>query len=188
MGETHARPVTPTRNSVGFTHPTHGAGERSTLRWHKRVSQLVHAYRNSFNTRRCSGQPVWRRLKNRCGAELGPLPAGARRMVLVATQGKGDLDGLKAALTSGADYIGFVSSRQKFASLAQALRGAGVDGADLARIHAPAGLAIEAVTPDEVALSILAQVIKTRRSGQRRPVAEPPSCRPHPARSGGKSP
>ncbi len=90
-------------------------------------------------------------------------------MVVVATQGKGDLDGLNAALVSGADYIGFVASHRKFATLAQTLREAGADAAALAQINAPAGLAIDAVTPDEIALSILAQVIKTRRSGQRRP-------------------
>lgn len=102
---------------------------------------------------------------------FGPLPAGARRMVVVATQGKGDLDGLTAALASGADYIGFVASHRKFATLANTLREAGADEAALARIKAPAGLAIDAVTPDEIALSILAQMIRTRRSGQRRPDA-----------------
>lgn len=106
--------------------------------------------------------------------EPGPLPAGARRMVVVATQGKGDLDGLHAALDSDAEYIGFVASHRKFATLADTLRAAGTDEAALARINAPAGLAIDAVTPDEIALSILAQVIKTRRSGQRRPEVEPP--------------
>lgn len=103
---------------------------------------------------------------------LGPLPAGARRMVVVATQGKGDLDGLKTALGCGADYIGFVASHRKFTTLAETLREAGADEAELARINAPAGLAIDAVTPDEIALSILAQVIKIRRSGQRRPETE----------------
>ncbi|SEK30399.1 xanthine dehydrogenase accessory factor [Roseovarius azorensis] len=95
------------------------------------------------------------------------LPAPTtRRMVVVATQGRGDLDALRAALDSGADYIGFVASRRKFAALCARLDNAEPEA--LARVHSPAGLAIDAVTPQEIALSILAQIVQTRRSGQRR--------------------
>ena len=95
-----------------------------------------------------------------------PLPASNRaRMIVVATQGKGDLDALRAALDSGADYIGFVASRLKFATLSARLTA--TDPEMLARVHAPAGLAINAVTPKEIALSILAQIVQIRRNGQR---------------------
>jgi xanthine dehydrogenase accessory factor len=94
------------------------------------------------------------------------LPASNRaRMIVVATQGAGDLDALRAALDSDATYIGFVASRRKFATLSARLTEA--DPAALARVHAPAGLAINAVSPQEIALSILAQIIQIRRSGQR---------------------
>lgn len=97
-----------------------------------------------------------------------PLPASNRaRMIVVATQGTGDLDALRAALDSDAAYIGFVASRRKFATLSARLTEA--DPAALARVHAPAGLAINAVSPQEIALSILAQIIQIRRSGQRQP-------------------
>lgn len=97
-----------------------------------------------------------------------PLPASNRaRMIVVATQGTGDLDALRAALDSDAAYIGFVASRRKFATLSARLTEA--DPAALARVHAPAGLAINAVSPQEIALSILAQIIQIRRSGQRHP-------------------
>ena len=99
---------------------------------------------------------------------LPPLGKAVRRMIVVATQGKGDLDGLTTALESEAEYIGFVGSRRKFAALAAKLRDQGLGDNALGRVHSPAGLAIEAVTPDEIALSILAQLIQTRRSGQRR--------------------
>ena len=56
--------------------------------------------------------------------------------------------------------------RRKFATLCARLDNAEPEA--LARIHSPAGLAIDAVTPQEIALSILAQIIQTRRSGQRR--------------------
>lgn len=94
-----------------------------------------------------------------------PLPAANHaRMVVIATQGAGDLDALRAALASDADYIGFVASRRKFATLAARLE---ATPEALARVHAPAGLAIHAVTPEEIALSILAQIVQHRRHGQR---------------------
>lgn len=95
-----------------------------------------------------------------------PLPASNRqRMIVVATQGMGDLEALRTALDADPVYIGFVASRRKFAALSARLTA--TDPAALARIHAPAGLAIDAVTPQEIALSILAQIVQIRRSGQR---------------------
>jgi len=97
--------------------------------------------------------------------ESGPPPAANHaRMVVIATQGAGDLDALRTALASEADYIGFVASRRKFATLAARLD---ATPEALARIQSPAGLAINAVTPEEIALSILAQIVQHRRQGQR---------------------
>lgn len=93
--------------------------------------------------------------------------ASARRFVVVATQGKGDEAGLRAALASGAEYVAFVGSRRKFATLAERLAAAGCDAAALSRIKAPAGLDIHAITPEEIALSILAEVTMRRRAGTR---------------------
>lgn len=97
------------------------------------------------------------------------LEAGAagQRFVVVATQGRGDEAGLRAALASGAGYVAFVGSRRKFATLAARLRGDGVDEAALARVKAPAGLDIHAITPEEIALSILAEITMRRRAGER---------------------
>ena len=94
-------------------------------------------------------------------------PAGARRFVIVATQGKGDEAGLRAALSTGAEYVAFVGSRRKFATLADRLASAGCDAAALSRVKAPAGLDIHAITPEEIALSILAEVTMRRRAGTR---------------------
>ncbi|KPQ06340.1 MAG: xanthine dehydrogenase accessory factor [Rhodobacteraceae bacterium HLUCCA12] len=92
---------------------------------------------------------------------------GAQRFVVVATQGKGDEAALRAALASGADFIAFVGSRRKFAALAAKLRNGRIDPAALERVRAPAGLHIHAITPDEIALSILAQIVAERRAGRR---------------------
>lgn len=84
-------------------------------------------------------------------------------IVVVATQGQGDFDALKAAVTGGAGYVAFVGSTNKFAALAEKLREAGVEHEAIEKVHAPAGLAIGAVTPEEIALSILAEVVSYRR-------------------------
>ncbi len=81
--------------------------------------------------------------------------------VVVATQGRGDEAALTWALQSGAAHIAFVGSRTKFAALGARL---GKDGLDTSRVQAPAGLAIGAVTPEEIALSVLAQIVSWRRT------------------------
>lgn len=85
------------------------------------------------------------------------------RTIVVATQGQGDLDALKAALDAGFDHISFVGSVKKFASLAEKLTDSGVSQHAVDQISAPAGLHIGAITPEEIALSILAELTKTRR-------------------------
>jgi len=87
-----------------------------------------------------------------------------RSFVGIATQGQGDLDALKAALNAQATYVAFVGSRRKYASLAEKLGAAGFTQAVIDRVQAPAGLDLGAVTPEEIALSILAQLIKDRRA------------------------
>lgn len=91
------------------------------------------------------------------------LAEGEKRKIVVATQGKNDLACLKSAIELEADFIAFVGSGRKFAALSAKLAAAGVAHADIARVHAPAGLNIGAVTPEEIALSILAQLTQDRR-------------------------
>ncbi len=97
------------------------------------------------------------------------LPVGepGRRFIVVSTQGRGDEAALLAALNADADYVAFVGSRKKAAALKEALAVRGVDAARLARLKAPAGLDIGAITPEEIAASILAEIIAVRRSEQR---------------------
>jgi xanthine dehydrogenase accessory factor len=90
-----------------------------------------------------------------------------QRFIVIATQGKGDEAALRAAIASGADHIAFVGSRRKFTALADRLSADGLHADALARVQAPAGLHINAITPDEIALSILAQIVALRRGGLR---------------------
>jgi xanthine dehydrogenase accessory factor len=91
----------------------------------------------------------------------------ARRFVVVSTQGKGDEDALRAALAVDAAYHAFVGSRRKMAALRDRLVADGVDAASIDRVKAPAGLDLGAITPEEIAVSILAEITLERRRGQR---------------------
>jgi xanthine dehydrogenase accessory factor len=86
--------------------------------------------------------------------------------IIVATQGAGDQLALAAALQGEARFVAFVGSRKKMASLRDKLS-ASVDESRLAAVKAPAGLDLGAITPDEIALSILAELIQQRRKAQR---------------------
>ena len=88
--------------------------------------------------------------------------------VVVASLGHGDEDALAAALEAGVDYVGLVASPRRGAAVRDALRARGLD-AD--RIHSPAGLDIGARTHEEIALSILAELVAERR---RRVTVPPP--------------
>lgn len=72
---------------------------------------------------------------------------------------------LAAALRSEAFYIGALGSRKTHDKRLQRLRGDGFADAELARIHGPVGLAINAISPAEIAVSIVAQVIERLRAG-----------------------
>ncbi len=91
----------------------------------------------------------------------------ARRFIVISTQGKGDEVALRAALALEAAYVAFVGSRRKMAALRENLGAGGVAAAALDRVKAPAGLDLGAITPEEIAMSILAEITIERRRGQR---------------------
>ncbi|HEU0145744.1 MAG TPA: XdhC family protein [Bradyrhizobium sp.] len=98
--------------------------------------------------------------------QIGDLPE-ARRFVVVSTQGKGDEAALRAAISTDAVYHAFVGSRRKMTSLRGKLIAEGADPLALDRVKAPAGLDLGAITPEEIAMSILAEITRERRRGQR---------------------
>jgi len=98
---------------------------------------------------------------------FAPSEADEFGFVVVATQGKGDEAALKAALAVKAGYYGFVGSRRKMAALRESLLAQEIDRERLARVKGPAGLDLGAITPEEIALSILAEITRERRRGQR---------------------
>jgi xanthine dehydrogenase accessory factor len=90
--------------------------------------------------------------------------ATREQVVVIATQGQGDLDALKQALSHKRTYIAFVGSTKKFRALAKKLEAEGCRSAQIDQIKAPAGLNIGAVTPEEIALSILSELVSLRRA------------------------
>ena len=94
--------------------------------------------------------------------------SGDATAVVVAGQGHGEHEALRAALAAGATYIALVASKRRGAAVLDALD---LSPTERARIHTPAGLAIGARTAQEVALSILAEVVAAvRSSGPGRPL------------------
>jgi xanthine dehydrogenase accessory factor len=100
--------------------------------------------------------------------------------VVVATQGRRDVQGLRAALALQARQIWFVASARKAQVLRASLIEAGQDADAVRAIIAPAGQLIGAQTPEEIALSVLAAVVAMRRSGQRAAAAAKPVVLPLP--------
>lgn len=83
--------------------------------------------------------------------------------VVVATQGRRDVQALRLALALQARQISFVASAKKAQVLKDSLIAAGADAAAVAAIVAPAGYPMAASTPEEIALSVLAAVVSARR-------------------------
>jgi xanthine dehydrogenase accessory factor len=87
--------------------------------------------------------------------------------VVVATHGDHDEIAVEHALRAQAPYVGLVASRKRAESIRGFLEGRGLGDDDLAVLHAPAGLDIKARRHDEIALSILAEIVQIRRGGKR---------------------
>ena len=97
-----------------------------------------------------------------------PVDEAGQRYVVVSTQGRGDEAALSAALALDVDYIAFVGSRRKAEVLKAKLAERGIAPERLAKLKAPAGLDLGAITPDEIAISILAEIVALRRGKQAR--------------------
>ncbi|MDA8432320.1 MAG: XdhC/CoxI family protein [Nitrospiraceae bacterium] len=98
------------------------------------------------------------------GEMFSRIFADENAYIVIATRGHNhDLDALKAALGTKAKYIGLLGSRRKRALLFKTLREAGYSEEDIGRVVTPVGLPIGSVTPEEIAISIMAQIIQKRR-------------------------
>ncbi|MDX1389655.1 MAG: XdhC family protein [Acidobacteriota bacterium] len=88
----------------------------------------------------------------------------APTFVVVATLGERDEEAIRLALDSGAAYVGLVASRKRFEEINARLRERGVSAEALATVESPAGMDIGALTPPEIALSVLTQIVQRHRT------------------------
>lgn len=92
------------------------------------------------------------------------MTLGPNSFAIVVTRGhRGDAEALQAVLGRGLRFVGLLGSRPKVVHIFAALRERGVASEALAAVHAPLGVEIGAETPDEIAVSILAEMIAVRR-------------------------
>jgi xanthine dehydrogenase accessory factor len=100
--------------------------------------------------------------------EYERLTPSAGDAVVIATQHKGDHVSAVRALRSPARHIAVIASRKRARLVLEFLRGQGFGEEDLTRVYAPAGLDLGARTPEEIALSVLGEIVMLRRGGSGR--------------------
>ncbi|MFQ5675513.1 MAG: XdhC family protein [bacterium] len=83
--------------------------------------------------------------------------------IVIATHGRYDEEALEKALAIPAEYIGLISSKKRARAIFDYLKSKGINEKELKRVSSPAGLDIGANSPDEIALSILAEIVALRR-------------------------
>ena len=94
------------------------------------------------------------------------LKIDRRSFLVLTTRGASvDAAGLPALLGTRAAYIGVIGSRRRWATTVKELRSAGVSAEGIARVHSPMGLELRAETPEEIAVSIMAEVLMVRDKG-----------------------
>jgi xanthine dehydrogenase accessory factor len=124
------------------------------------------ARRTGFSVTVCAPtteQGAFEQAERRIEGYALPVEEAGARYVVVSTQGRGDEAALLAALAVDTDYVAFVGSRKKAEVLKKTLAQRGVANERLAKLKATAGLDLGAITPDEIAISILAEIVAVRR-------------------------
>jgi xanthine dehydrogenase accessory factor len=96
--------------------------------------------------------------------DLSGVRIGPQTFVVVSTQGECDEEALEQALKTNASYVAFVASKVKAAKVLQAIGEQGISTERLTQVRAPAGLNIQASTEEEIAVSILAEIVQLSRS------------------------
>jgi molybdenum cofactor cytidylyltransferase len=90
------------------------------------------------------------------------LPSASERYAVVASRGQFDEEAVTQALKADCSYIALLANKKRAQEVVKSLRGQSIAPEKLASVHAPAGLEIGAQTPEEIALSIMAQIVAVR--------------------------
>jgi xanthine dehydrogenase accessory factor len=102
---------------------------------------------------------------------LSDWKIGSRIFIVVSTQGEEDEEALENALRTNASYVAFVASKTKASKVFEHLSHRGVEANRLRQVRAPAGMNIGAASPEEIAVSILAEIIQVNRANTTKPVS-----------------
>jgi xanthine/CO dehydrogenase XdhC/CoxF family maturation factor len=95
--------------------------------------------------------------------DFSVLAANSDRHVVVASRGTCDEEAIEQALQANSAYVALVANRKRGQEVIRSLRLKGIADEKLARLRVPAGLQIGAGTPEEIALSIMAEIVSERR-------------------------
>ena len=99
--------------------------------------------------------------------DLAETPIGARTFVVIATLHKKDHLWLQKALEGNAAYVALIASRHRARLVLDYLLATGMSAEKVEKVWAPAGLDLGAATPEEIALSIVSQIVALRRGSSR---------------------
>jgi xanthine dehydrogenase accessory factor len=104
---------------------------------------------------------------------LADFPIGLNTYIVMVSRGhKQDETALRAVVSRGAGYVGMIGSKRRVSTVLRHLAEEGFDLETLERIYTPIGFDIGAETPEEIAVSIMAEIIAVRRGGSGRPMRE----------------
>jgi xanthine dehydrogenase accessory factor len=95
--------------------------------------------------------------------DLSGLEITPNTYIVVASHGNYDEDALEAALRTEAAYVALIASKSRAQAIIQYLRDSSLSAEQIARLKYPAGLDLGAITPEEIAVSILAEIVQMRR-------------------------
>ena len=115
--------------------------------------------------------PMANRLIN-SDVDFSEMDVGKQTYVVVVTQHKGDQHSIKKALEGNGPYIGLVASTKRAKLVFQYLQDEGIPSKELKRVRSPAGLDFAGSSPEEIALSIMGEIVSLRRGGTGKPMNE----------------
>ncbi len=103
--------------------------------------------------------------------DLTETPIGPKSFVVIATQHKRDHLWLQKALEGNAAYVALIASRHRAKLVLDYLAASGIPAEKISTVQSPAGINLGATTPEEIALSIMSQMVALRRGGSVAPLS-----------------
>jgi xanthine dehydrogenase accessory factor len=112
--------------------------------------------------------------------EMGKLPEqlkiNKQTYIIITSRGSTvDAQGLPGLLEANAAYVGVIGSKRRWLTTVKALKAKGVSEDKIARVHSPMGIELNAETPEEIAVSIMAEILMLKDKGTGKPMRAKPS-------------